>query len=224
MDRGSDIKHNFRCGSIRQEKAMISNLADIFGIITFGWFVIEMVRKLTLWLRKRGAKAPAPRPGVVRSRSDYIRGIIYALICALIWAFSYITLSYVKRRIELFEMNIVLMGFGSIFLLLGSWLASLSPNPEINVFEHKARWVSFAPWIVTASNLASFAFFIYALNFISASQTITLQKMNPVLVAMITWFWLGRKPSRTTLSTVFLVVSGGFLIPNVALAMARQAA
>jgi drug/metabolite transporter (DMT)-like permease len=189
---------------------MIEKIANIFGVITGCWFVFEQTRILIKKLRE--GKTPPTAPKKIRTRRDYILGIIYSVCCAVLWSLSYISLSYLTPKVGLLAMNVALLGFGTVFLFLGSWLALLWKDEKISSSRISVNWSSPSPWIVTAANIASFILFIYALNFISASQTITLQKINPIFVAIGTWIWLRRKPSRSTLATVFFVVSGTLLI------------
>lgn len=175
----------------------------------FGWTLFEV----SLWIKnRREGKTSKAAPRKIRTGSDYTFGIIYSVLCALIWSLSYVTLSYLTPRVGLLEMNVALLGFAFVFLLIGSGLASQWKDPEISLLTIHVNWASLTPWIVAAANIASFLLFISALNFISASQTITLQKVNPIFVAICTWVWLQRTPSRSTLLTVFLVVSGTSLL------------
>lgn len=189
---------------------MIEKIANIFGVITGLWFLFEQGRLLFKKFRN-GQPAPGA-PKKIRTSRDYTLGIVYAISCALLWSLSYVSLSYLTPRVALLEMNVALLGFGCVFLFLGSGLASLWNTTEISSLKIDVSWTSRTPWILAAANIASFILFIQALNFVSASQTITLQKINPIFVAIGTWAWLQRAPSRATLSTVFLVVSGAFII------------
>jgi drug/metabolite transporter (DMT)-like permease len=154
-------------------------------------------------------------PGDVRAprtKSDYFLGVVYSLLCALLWSLSYVSLSYVSSKTDLLNINIGLLGSGCAFLTLGWALAWLfewgrGTSPKLNV-----DWNTAAPWVVVATNLASFLLFIYSLYFISASQTITLQKINPLFVVFIVFVWLKRRPSGSTLSAVLLVILGAILI------------
>jgi drug/metabolite transporter (DMT)-like permease len=191
---------------------MIGRIADILSLITGGWFLFELGRRFLARIKHKEDQISTAGPRKVPDKRDYTLGIIYSVCCALLWSLSYVSLSYVRADVDLLEMNVVLVGFGAVFLFIGSLLARQSKNSEINSLDISVSWNSTAPWILAAANIASFLLFIYALSFISASQTITLQKINPIFVAIATWIWLRRKPSRSTLSTVFLVVSGTILI------------
>src|SRR5207253_5670880 len=134
------------------------------------------------------------------------------LLCALLWSLSYVSLSYVSSKTDLLSINIALLGTGCAFLALGWALAWLFDWVAGTSLKLNVDWKTASSWIVVAMNLASFLLFIYALYFISASQTITLQKINPLFVALIVLIWLGKRPSVSTLSAVLLVILGGILI------------
>jgi drug/metabolite transporter (DMT)-like permease len=171
------------------------------------WFVVEQGLKFARWLRKEPTDTRK-----IRSRADYLRGISYSLICAILWSGSYVSLSYVSGKVDLFEINVVLLGSASLFLLLAFLIAYLLKQGGAASWQSQVDWKSITPWTVTVSNIASFILFVYALYFISASQTITLQKINPLFIALGTWVVLKRAPSRSTISTVALVVIGTVLI------------
>lgn len=168
------------------------------------YHIVVSVRK---WFKKR-----EETPTVPRTRNDYVLGIFYSLVCVALWSLSYISLSYVTPKVDLLNINIVLLGSASIFLLAGWGLAYLFDRTAGSEIRLNVNWKTAAPWIIVAANLASFLLFIYSLHFISASQTITLQKMNPLFVVIIAVLWLKKKPTTSTVSAVFLVILGAFLI------------
>lgn len=169
--------------------------------------VYHIVLWILEWFKKRTHKAT-----VTRTRNDYVLGIIYSLVCVGLWSLGYVSLSYVTPRVDLLNINIVLLGSASLFLLASWGLAYLFDRTAGNAIKLNVNWKTAAPWIIVAANLASFLLFIYALHFISASQTITLQKMNPLFVVIVAAIWLRKKPTTSTISAVFLVILGAFLI------------
>lgn len=169
--------------------------------------LIGFVRRIYRWLMNR----PDP-PKEKRGTGDYSLGVLYSLLCAVLWSLSYVSLSYVSSKTDLLDINIALLGSGCAFLMLGWVLAWLfdwgaGTTPKLNV-----DWKTVAPWVVVLTNLTGFLLFVYALYFISASQTITLQKINPLFVMFIVLIWLRKKPSGSTLSAVLLVILGAILI------------
>lgn len=171
--------------------------------------LIKFIKRIVDWL-KRINKANSMI--AKRTARDYSLGVIYSLLCAILWSLSYVSLSYVSSKTDLLDINIALLGTGCAFLAIGwvlSWLFELGSesSPKMNV-----DWKTSAPWVVVITNLASFLLFVYALYFISASQTIALQKINPLFVMLIVLIWLKREPSGSTLSAVLLVILGAVLI------------
>ena len=181
-------------------------IALLEGVIAVGT-ILEVIVLIRKWLGKR-----KETPTLKREKRDYVWGVIYSVICALLWSLSYVSLSYVSARATLLDINIVLLGTGSLFLFLGWCLCYLyertaGVQPKLNI-----NWKSVTPWIVVVMNLSGFLLFIYALDFISASQTITLQKTNPLFVAILSVLWLKKKTSKSTVAAVLLVTLGAILI------------
>jgi drug/metabolite transporter (DMT)-like permease len=145
------------------------------------------------------------------SRSQAV-GALCALLSALIWSLSYVSLSYVTPRTTPFVTNYLLLGFGTVFLL-GAWkLAQMRELARGGAVVPAVAWTDADFWVAVVSNLASFMLFVYALNYISASQTIALQKINPIFVAFTAWLWFGARPTRSTWIAVVVVVLGTLVI------------
>jgi drug/metabolite transporter (DMT)-like permease len=179
--------------------------------------IIETVRLLTKWSRNRqwfkGTPSRAQRDKSLPAKariSDRSVGLLCAVASAVVWSIGYVALRYVVLRTGLYETNLVLMGSGFLFLLF-AWTWTQSRAGRSNETEFPG-WRSPEFLIVVVANIASFLLFTYALHFISASQSITLQKLNPLLVALATWIWLKQKPSAASLSSALLAVLGTTLI------------
>lgn len=143
-------------------------------------------------------------------------GVLCALGSALLWSAGYVSLRYVTALTGLFELNLVLVGSG-FFFLLAAWILALKNKPEqaksnrqvarTNIDRRAAIFC-----MIVVANVASFLFFTGALHYISASQTITLQKLNPLIVVLTTWMWLKHKPSGSAMSATMLAVFGTTVI------------
>jgi drug/metabolite transporter (DMT)-like permease len=107
------------------------------------------------------------------------------------------------------EVNVVLLGSATFFLFLGFLIVRAVRREQIVT---PISWRTWNPWFIAIANLLSFIFFIYALRFVSASQTITLSKINPLFIALFSWVILRQRPPRSTVSAAFLVVLGTVLI------------
>ena len=197
-----------------QSTNLLSSTAEIVTIITGIWAACEKYRA---WRKAKDVGATTLPPEATGSRArtprDRVIGILLSLACALLWSISYVSLSYVQRDASPLETSTLMLlpGFAFVFIFAGAY----------HLREHKTTgrrfavdvdWATFAPWIVIVANVASFLLFVYALNFISASQTITLHKINPVFVGAITWLWLRERPTRLTVSSLLLVVFAVLII------------
>jgi drug/metabolite transporter (DMT)-like permease len=192
-------------------------MTKIFEVLISIYTIIETVRLLTKWSRNRQwlkgtqSRQQLDKSPTAKARiSDRSFGLLCAVASAVIWSIGYVALKYVMLRTGLYETNLVLMGSGFLFLLFAwTWTQSRAGRSNETDFP---GWRSPEFWIVVISNIASFLLFTYALHFISASQSITLQKLNPLLVALATWIWLKRRPSAASLSSALLAVLGTTLI------------
>lgn len=185
----------------------MKQLEYIVGLV----LALGAICHIVIWL-KTLLKGRSKVVGVVRSQRDYVFGTIYSLLCAVFWSLSYVSLSYVSTSASLLDINVVLLGSASAFLLLAwgfSYFLSRKTGESLRL---NVNWKTLAPWVVVGANLASFLLFVYALSFISASQTIILQKINPLIVLLISLVWLRRKPAGSTWSAVVLVILGTTLI------------
>ena len=182
-------------------------VVEVFAAIGAVLHAISFIREIIRRLNR-----PVDKKLTERSRKDYVLGVAYSLLCALLWSLSYISLSYVSPKANLLAVNIVLLGSASLFLLVFWSAAEYCRAQRGRGQPRPIDWKSISPWIVVLTNLASFLLFIYALRFVSASQTISLQKTNPLFIALLTLIWLRKKPSKFSLSAVVLVVFGAILI------------
>jgi drug/metabolite transporter (DMT)-like permease len=57
-----------------------------------------------------------------------------------------------------------------------------------------------------------FAAWITSLSYTSIAASTTLVTTNPIWVALLSWFWLGERPRRSTLFGIGIALSGGMLI------------
>src|SRR5437660_5395639 len=99
----------------------------------------------------RGSKVLKEQP----TKRDYVVGVFYSLLCALLWSLSYVSLSYVSSKTDLLSINIALLGTGCAFLALGwalAWLFDWGAGTSLKL---NVDWKTAAPWIVVAMNLAS---------------------------------------------------------------------
>lgn len=172
---------------------------------------IEYGTKFYGWLKKRSTSiVPSVRP------HDITLGILWSLVCALIWSLSYVSLSYVSAKVDPFDVNVIMFGTAACFLfasyLIVRLYAKFSLKAERPPTEPGVDWKTMTPWITTLANVGNFVFFIYALYFISASQAITLGQTYPVFVALLTWLWLRVPLPRSAMAATALAVFGALLI------------
>ena len=135
---------------------IIKILIGIGAVYELIKFIIKFIRAIRkgLILGDKVLKEPTKR--------DYLLGVFYSLLCALLWSLSYVSLSYVSSKTDLLNINVALLGTGCAFLTLCWALAWLfdretGTSPKLNL-----DWKTAAPWIVVAMNLAGFLLFIYA--------------------------------------------------------------
>lgn len=175
----------------------------------------QYVRKGIVWYkgRRHGKKAPSALvvPCLSPTLRDYIFGIVYAVLCAVLWSVSYVSLSYVTARVNPVEVNAIVLGSATIFLFLGFWIARFM-QADSDPAPIPISWRTWKPWLIALANLLSFILFVYALRFVSASQTITLSKINPLFIALFSWVLFKQRPPASTISAAFLVVLGTVLI------------
>lgn len=181
---------------------MLELIANIIGIIAFIWMVWEKLSARTI------------QTGSIRARTtrDLVIGSAMSLACAMLWSVSYVSLSYVSQRAGLLEISALMLLPAFVFLFLSAGGFYLYERKVGERFAVDIDWATWPPWIVIATNVANFLLFIYALYFVSASQTITLHKINPIFVAILTWLWLRERPTRLTISSVVLVVFAAVVI------------
>src|SRR6266404_1979779 len=184
-------------------------LLAIEGVVALATIVHAIIyaTKFARWLKSRRSDGRT----ITRSKKDYLIGVGYSVLCALLWSLGYVTLSYVSSKADALEINVIVIGSAFFFFLLGWRITRFwkndGANTEIN-WDRSIEW----SWVVVLSNLASFLLFIYALYYISASQTITLQKINPLFIALVAWMLRKEKLSRSALSAVAVAVIGTILI------------
>ena len=171
---------------------------------------LQYVREGVEWCKrrqkpKRRRKRKRAEHDVTPKLREYLFGMFYALLCGVLWSVSYVSLSYVTARAYPVEINVILLRSATFFLFLG-FLIVRAVRQEQTVIS--VSWRTWNPWLIAIANLLSFIFFILALRFVSASQTITLSKMNPLFIAPFSWVILRQRSPRLTVSAAFLVVLG----------------
>ena len=177
------------------------------AIIHLVVYLVKFVR----WVKEKPTEVlPSVRVG------DVLLGVFWSLLCALIWSMSYVSLSYVSRSVDPFDVNVIMLGSASCFLfvayLIVRGFSALFGSAEQTVAEGHVDWRTLAPWIATLGNLCNFVLFVYALYFISASQAITLGETSPVFVALLTWLWLRRPLPATAIFATAIAVLGALLV------------
>lgn len=196
-------------------------IAIIVGLLSIGNFAITIWN----WFRKKYIQEATSGPpktanGAPVTPSDYVWGTVLALACAAVWGISYASLKFITVTIDPIEMNVALLGVATTTyfvatLVVGRISAILSPKP---VESHQQRkrlvidWASGPLWRMLLGNFASFILFIYALYYISATQTIALQKVNPIFVALLASLFLRRRIGLQVWLAIVLVVVGTMLI------------
>ena len=192
---------------------------EVLGVIASVLAIVMAILAFITWLEKRSLKEKRKR-----SRSDYILGILFSILCGLLWSIGFTSLSWTTSRADPLEMNVVLLGVASLVyflvfcisgtisrVILGKQQQAVIPNDSL---ESSGLWKGVVPWLVVAGNIGNFVLFFYALYFISASQTITLQKTNPIFVAFLGGLFLKKRVSAFAWMTVLLVVLGSVLIAS----------
>lgn len=167
-----------------------------------------------VYLYQRVQKERRPRqPDIkVTTTRDLWIGVTCTLICGILWAISFVSLSVAAARVDIFEINIIVLGSSTIFLYVAFLISKFRSREDGEPGYIRPNWAGVATWVVVIGNLASFVLFIAALYYISASQTLTLQKTNPLLIAIGTWIFLKKIPSFKTFAVAMLVVLGTTLI------------
>ena len=179
-------------------------LLAICSLLTTVGFLYEKVPKIWAYLKR-----PSPKDAG-RTRTEYLVGSLLALLCAVIWAASYASLSVVSKSVGTLTVNIYLMGFAAISLYLSSVL--------VKMFEHAKTSDVIAPWqtgraqVLVIANLGNFVLSVLALTFISASEAMALNNLSPLVLAFLLWFRGKLSPSFGTFLALALVVIAAFVV------------
>lgn len=185
---------------------------EVLGAVASLLAIVHSAIAFTRWVQRR-SKADATR----RLFKDQLWGVSLALIASLIWSVSYTSLSIAAVGARPLEINVVLLGVASVAYLLATvasrWLAPwLTREPKESEADQnppgRVAWRTWAPWLVVLGNIGSFILFVYALYSVSASQAITLQKTNPIFVAVLGAVLLRQRISYSAWLALGLVVVG----------------
>jgi drug/metabolite transporter (DMT)-like permease len=180
----------------------------IFGLISIVAFIVDKSRKLHRYLRERHQD----NADQAHSRRDYVLGAILALLCALLWSISYVSLSAVTRQTSVLVLNTVLMGSASVFLYAGAILSQPRPlDPKKTRRAFQRTWGTGHLQFLILANLGNFVLSVWALRYISASQATALNNMSPALLAAVL-VMSGRLRLSLSTAIAFVVVLLGVWI------------
>lgn len=186
---------------------------EVIGLVGAIIAIGQLVAAINRWLRKD----PAPQAAAGSPRDKRI-GIALAVVCAFIWSISYSSLSIAQRTADPYSTNTVMLGVAALLLIVAGHFAAplarlISNKGDPAAKEERAVDASsLLFWVIVAGNVGSFLLFVYALMFISASQTIALQKVNPIFVAVLGAVFLRQRLSMGAWLSVLLTVLGALLV------------
>jgi len=190
---------------------ILTLIAAVLAILHYGSLIFK-------WLKARGTEA-----STTGSKRDKVLGISYAILCAGLWSISYTSLSIAVPKADIWEANVVLLGIATLTFLvllqlhkpLCKFIVPLAKHQSTLVSQPATlHWKKLGTWLTLTGNIFSFLLFIFALYYISASQSIALQKTNPIFAAILGTVILRRKVPVTSWTTIFFVLIGSFLIIN----------
>lgn len=149
---------------------------------------------------------PAPEDAG-RSTQQYLVGALLALICAAVWAASYASLDLVNDSASTLQINVYLMGYGALFLYIGSLAVRSDRTTDLT-----APWRSGRAQLLVTANLGNFLLSVLALSFITASEAMTLNNLSPLILAGALWYRGKLDPSLGILLALALVSIGVLLV------------
>ena len=154
-----------------------------------------------------------------RSLRDYWTGAGLALVCGVLWSASYVTLKHVSNHAAqlnvdaaVLHLNVAVLGWAVVFLFLGSLIARRREAATGLKPQAPPSWRSTRGTVAILANMANFGLAIYALNFISATQAMTLNNMSPLFVVAILLLRGKMSFSGSTFSSVVLVLAGAWIL------------
>ena len=142
-----------------------------------------------------------------------ITGVVLSVMAALIWSISYS--SYRDESIRALSPVVVA---APIFLISGAVMFLLAlirarGNIQSLLATHVYRGLATRTGLaLIASNTLEFFFIIYAIQLISAGQTIALYKINPLLIMGLLYVLNRKRVAHASIAAVFAVLIGVYLI------------
>ena len=129
------------------------------------------------------------------------KGVILVLTAGLFWSFAGLAVRLIEHAVEwqiLFYRSTTLVGFLTIYLLVarrGRLLRSFKDCGFIGFFAGASLSLAFCCWI-------------YALTHTTVANALFMLSTSPFIAALLGWFFLGEKLSKSLLFFLFMASTG----------------
>lgn len=141
-------------------------------------------------------------------KRDARRGVIYAIICALLWAGSTILLKSGVEQTEIAVANAIrLPAAGLVLLAMG-----LRQPGGIRIREVRRLTMGVVLLSGVIGTAAGSALYLTSVVYAGAAKAAALQSVSPFFAAPLALIFLHERPSRTTLAGTVLSVAGIWLL------------
>lgn len=197
----------------------VAFLGSILVIIAFFW---QFGPKLLEILRPRDSSI-TPSPNVILKglltaiaklfERKFVAGVSLSLLAAILWGLSYT--SYRTAAVvplNPIEVGIPVFIIGGLTIFLFSVIARLYGRPLRTAPDVLRPLFTGNGMLIIFGNVLELVCFIGALHYITAGQTITLYKTNPVWVLLLLYLINRQRAAHASIAAVFCVFMGVFVI------------
>ncbi len=174
------------------------------GVLPLVWFFYERYKQFRQWLLKRESSRSAPS----RSKAENLTGAGLAIVCAFLWSLGFFSIGLTTPNHSVWAINAVILGSATIFLFLGSFVVRMFEKKEPATTASALHLSSPHGIVLLFATVGNFVLSVYALYYISISQTMTLTNLFPLFLVLIMLVRQEMSWSNVTISTVLLVATG----------------
>lgn len=195
-----------------------STLLTIIGLILAGY---------SIYLQKKDArsKTKGKKPssllfllfsatkGFLLNRRKLV-GFALTVLMSILWGVSNVSLRFLAiNNVDVFFTSSVMLITGALScFFLSYFFKSFEPSNTKNI---KIDLDIDDFCLLVIGNSVNFLAFIYAVYFVSSSQVIILNKVNPLFVALLLSLFLKEKVSKASLASIVSIICGIYILVNI---------
>jgi drug/metabolite transporter (DMT)-like permease len=140
-----------------------------------------------------------------------ITGLTFSILTTIFWALSPV---FLRKSLDTFD-NIEINATRCVGFLSVSAFACLVINPSLFIWKYELHVLGIVFLIVILSNLFGDLFYIAAIDNLGVGRALSTANSYPIVVALISTFWLGETPSiKLWIGTVIIII--GLALLNLA--------